>query len=145
MKRITTYIQRCIMGGILLVVFSSVVCFADPPSIIKKSINASGYCPVNDNLPFRKVFVNLPVMAMGNMPSANPHASSYHTYTIDTSEYHNEGESIRSEYGVGLQPWWSGIFMLLGGGADGWTAEETDFSSYSTISSIIDKHFSRAN
>jgi len=130
------YIQRCIIFGIIFLLFSGSVCIADPPSIIQKSINASGYCPVNDfdPYPFPNIFVNIPVVAMGSIPTEDSQNSSYHVYTFNQSEYHFAGESIRSVYGVTLQPLWSGIFMLLGGGADGWTAEETDFSAFSTLS-----------
>jgi hypothetical protein len=73
---------------------------------------------------------------MGSMSGSND--ANAHTITFDNSVFHVFPASLRSTYKVPnlAEPNnnWCGMFMLLGGGADGWTAQECDLSSFDRLS-----------
>jgi len=64
---------------------------------------------------------------MGNMDSEG----GSKTYSIATSTYHNTPNSLLSEYDV--TSGWAGVFKIFGGGGDGWTAIQHNFSAYDKL------------
>ncbi|MFH1385294.1 MAG: carbohydrate binding domain-containing protein [Candidatus Omnitrophota bacterium] len=60
----------------------------------------------------------------GNSGNLGNHSSSY-----DDTVYHNASRSLKSQYNITVENY-CGMFMLFGGGNDGWTAQECDFSDY---------------
>ncbi len=119
-----------ILCGTLFLAGNLSLCCGEVTSIIRKGLAAQGSFEGDETPTFEDIFMNIDVANIGNMPSSFPSSTSAHAYSIDSSEFHISSASLKSEYFVGLSPWWSGMFMVLGGGADGWTPEEFDFSSF---------------
>ncbi|MFC2061176.1 carbohydrate binding domain-containing protein [Elusimicrobiota bacterium] len=53
-----------------------------------------------------------------------------HNTTFNTSIYNEYSRSMRSQYDVSSDGNWSGLYMVFGGGNNGWTAQSSNFSDY---------------
>lgn len=64
---------------------------------------------------------------MGSMPDPEKHSDSF-----SNSVYHSYPFSLKSHYNLDTGEW-SGFFSMFGGGDNGWTAVESDFSQYNYL------------
>jgi hypothetical protein len=77
----------------------------------------------------------------GNSGSMNTSTMAY-----DGTIYHNFKNSLKSTYDVtATSPGWCGHYFLLGGGSDGWTAEQCNFSAYTKLTMWVKANSSTEN
>lgn len=74
--------------------------------------------------------------AVGGNSGSMGGETATHTSSFDNTEFHNYSRSLRSEYNIGTADW-CGMWFILGGGADAYTAVPCDFSGYSNLTMWI--------